>query len=393
MVAVLIFLGMFTQSINTGMAYQEHNVLPSKTSDLLDTILLNPGLPALWGQSDNTTLSFGLHDDEFSQYKLSSYSSMRLNCSALPAVYYSTSNAYYSNNTAGFGGYLLAPNATVLSYTNASALLGINGTYGFQLSLTPTVTFSIQKTSTGSPLTFQVDVAGTGYPLANAPLSSSLLLVTEDANPYPSYTIVNCQTSTDAAGSAQLIFNGVNGETKAYALVVYSYLDGLKGAGYYVNNPSLFTKTVVPFIESFQNRSITLVHGDSLGPQPEHPVYSQLTYNASFFIRTEEYTLRTVSLAQSTANGSLVYGLMGGQDNATITIPDNDGILIVTYKGNAGQYGVSLMPWGLGSLAFPVTFGGNPDGYSWVATDIRQVTIGGIAYQAKLDLWTLVGGV
>ena len=49
------------------------------------------------------------------------------------------------------------------------------------------------------------------------------------------------------------------------------------------------------------------------------------------------------------------------------------------------------MPWGLGSLAFPLTFGGNPAGQEWVTTDIRQVTIGGIAYQAKLELWNLQG--
>ena len=45
------------------------------------------------------------------------------------------------------------------------------------------------------------------------------------------------------------------------------------------------------------------------------------------------------------------------------------------------------MPWGVNSLAFPVTFGGNPAGQNWVTTDIRQVTIDGIAYQAKLELW------
>ena len=47
------------------------------------------------------------------------------------------------------------------------------------------------------------------------------------------------------------------------------------------------------------------------------------------------------------------------------------------------------MPWGVSSLAFPVTFGGNPTGQGWVATDMRQVTIGGVAYQAKLGLWNL----
>lgn len=45
------------------------------------------------------------------------------------------------------------------------------------------------------------------------------------------------------------------------------------------------------------------------------------------------------------------------------------------------------MPWGLGALAFPLTFGGNPVGQEWVTTDIRQVIIGGVAYQAQLSVW------
>jgi len=62
--------------------------------------------------------------------------------------------------------------------------------------------------------------------------------------------------------------------------------------------------------------------------------------------------------------------------------------LIVTYKDtSSGKVGVELVPWGLGSMALPISIGGNSSGYDWVTTDIRQVTIGGIAYQAKLDLW------
>jgi hypothetical protein len=38
-----------------------------------------------------------------------------------------------------------------------------------------------------------------------------------------------------------------------------------------------------------------------------------------------------------------------------------------------------------------VVFGGDPTGQEWVATDIRQVTVNGVAYQAKLALWSLGG--
>jgi len=106
---------------------------------------------------------------------------------------------------------------------------------------------------------------------------------------------------------------------------------------------------------------------------------------------TEDYTLRQVQLDQQSAVGNLSYASGSEPDHVSITVPDNDGILIVTYKNTSGQCGVVLMPWGLGSLAFPLKFGGNPAGQEWVTTDIRQVTVGGIAYQAQLSLWNLQG--
>jgi hypothetical protein len=270
-------------------------------------------------------------------------------------------------------------------------LLGINGTYGFQLTLSPTLTVSITKTSTGTPLNFYVNVAGTGYPLAYAPISYSLILVNQDESDYPSFTTISNKTLTNEIGSAPLTFSGINGESQSYALIVYAYLNGLKGMGYYVHVPESFVQRVVPLVDSFENRSITIAHGYSVGAPPEHPSYSQLSYNASFVILTEDYTLREISLDLG-AVGKVVYGSGSEQDFTSLTVPENEGILVVTYKGTAtGQYGIVLMPWGLGSLSFPVTFGGNPQGQDWVATDIRQVTIGGIAYQAKLSLWNLQG--
>jgi hypothetical protein len=49
------------------------------------------------------------------------------------------------------------------------------------------------------------------------------------------------------------------------------------------------------------------------------------------------------------------------------------------------------MPWGIGTFGLTVVFGGNPRGQEWVATDMRQVVVNGIAYQAKLALWSLEG--
>ena len=49
--AFLIFIGFFSQTMQTGIAYAQHNALSTKTSDLLDNILLNPGIPNNWGQN------------------------------------------------------------------------------------------------------------------------------------------------------------------------------------------------------------------------------------------------------------------------------------------------------------------------------------------------------
>ncbi len=243
----------------------------------------------------------------------------------------------------------------------------------------------------GTPLGLSVSVAGTASPVANAPLSYTLLLVSHNTDDYPSYTTVKGLTATDSTGSAQLVFSGIDGESQTYALIVYSYLGGLKGTGCYVHMPPSVTKSVVPLIDSFQNRNILLAHGDSVGQPPVPPSYSELKYTASFAILAEDYSLRDVSLEQPTSTGTLVYGSGSELEFASITVPDNDGILIVTYKDNAGEYGVVLMPWGLSSIGFPLTFGGNSQGRDWVTTDMRQVTIGDISYHAKLELWNLQG--
>jgi hypothetical protein len=389
--AMLIFISLFSQNIQTAVVYESHRVLSTKTSDLLDTMMLNPGLPMDWGKKDGMPDCFGLQDPEYPQYKLSAFSLMRLSSAAEPQVYYPRTCIYYSNTTAGFGSYLLAPTTKVLNYSTVSKMLGINGTYGFQLTLSPLLNITATKVSSGgAPLTLDVNVDGTGSPLADASVSYSLILVNQDQNQYPSFTIKSGSTTTDDKGLAQITFPGVNGETQSYAFIAYSYLYGIKGVGYYVNLPQSFTKSIVPMVDSFANRNILIAHSDSVGESAQPSAYSQLSYNASFAILTDEYILRQVILDPATSVGNVTVG-SGLADYATINVPDNDGILIVTYKDISGQVGIVLMPWGLGAIAFPIVLGASPIGQEWVTTDIRQVTIGGFAYEAKLAMWSLQG--
>jgi hypothetical protein len=388
--ALMIFIGLFSQNIQSALAYEQHKALSTKASDLLDNVLLNPGSPAGWGKTDNAPVCFGVQDPDFMQYQLSSFSLMRLASSSGQSVFYPRTGKYFENLTTQAGGSLLVSTDNLVSFSNASKLLGLSSQYGFQLSVTTLLNISTVKISSGAPLTLQVKVDGTGFPLANAALTYNLLLVTPNGNVCPSYSVTSGATTTDAAGSKQLTFAGINGETQTYALIVYAYLDGLKGMGYFVHVPDALTQSVVPMVTSLSNRTVLLAHSDSVGQPSGHPS-TQLNYNATFVLLSYDYTLRQIQLGQSGVYGNLTSGV-SGQDYASLTVPDNYGILIVSYKNPAtSQYGIVLMPWGLNSLAFSMTFGGNPRNQEWVSTDIRQVTIGGIAYQAKLGLWNLQG--
>ncbi len=389
--ALLIFIGFFSQSMQTAITYQQHNAMSTKTSDLLDTLLLTSGIPTFWGQNDTAPAGFGLQDPASEQCKLSPFAPMRLSTDAQP-IYYPLRGIYYNNLTSGRGSYILTPlDGSIIqsvTYKRASELLGVNGTYGFHLSLTPTVDVSVAKTSSSGSLRFVVAAEGKGFVLAQANVTYSLTVVTQDANPTPTYTITSGNNVTNAAGMLQLSFPAVDGESSSYALIVYTYLYGLKTVGYYVHVSDGSAKTLVPLIDSFQNRSIRLAHSDSVGVTT--PSASEIHYASFFAVVTEEYMLRQIQLDPSNATGTIQ---STADTYKTLTLPISDpGILIVVFKDTvSGKTGIELVPWGLGSLAYPMEFGGNSKGRDWVTTDIRQVTIGGIAYQAKLELWNLGG--
>ncbi|MGQ9641704.1 MAG: hypothetical protein ACUVUF_06225, partial [Candidatus Bathycorpusculaceae bacterium] len=134
--ALLIFISLFNQTLQTAIIYQRHSALATKCSDLLDNILLNPGIPENWSKIGGPLYGFGLQDPEFTQYRLSPFSLMRLQSSVGEPVYYSRTGLTYSNITMGFGNFLLVPYSEAINYSTVAKLLGINGTYGFQLTIT-----------------------------------------------------------------------------------------------------------------------------------------------------------------------------------------------------------------------------------------------------------------
>jgi hypothetical protein len=395
--ALLIFIGLFSQSISTAITYQSHGSLSTKNSDLLDTILLNPGMNATWGMNSGTPSAFGLQDPEFTQYELSSFSLMRLGSSSGNIAEYdkTSPSIYYNQATSNPGGVLLTPASQNLNYSTALRLLGINNTYGFQLTLTPNIAVSIAPTHTSSPLSLAISASGTGFPFANAAIDYCLILATLPQNDmyYPSYTMQNGVTATDQQGSATISFPSVTDSNQVYAFIAYVHMDGVVGIGYF-SHSSTTDQYVVPIIKDMGTQQIAL--GNSYDLNNTNPALLSLKYNATFVISKTDYTLSQLSLGTS-GGPNLVGTVTSGVGNPyqTITLPSyTTGILIVTYQTEGStKGGIVMMPWGISSLAFPVTFGYIPTRQDWVTTDIRQVTVDGIAYQAKLELYNMQGRV
>ncbi len=385
--ATLLFIGLFNQTIQTAVIYQRHRALATKASDLLDTMLLNPGIPVNWGQTNMTPTGFGLQDPEFTQYQLSPFSLMRLCSFTGEPLCYNVTGQWYSNVTVDGRSFMLVPYNLALNYSTATELLGINNTYGFQLTLTPIVSVSIEETQlANSTLKLDVDVSGVGFPLSNAILSYCFLKVEIQGND-PYYDISFDTVTADDTGSKSININNVD-EDDSYAFIVYARMGGLVGMGFHQRTND-HGQYVVPFIDSFEDGKVLLAHSYNVhvDPNPEAAVF----YNATYVLLTEDFTLREMPV--TTDGNKVVYGSGSSQTYGNLTInTHNPGILVVTYKAQGNNNGgVVLMPWGISSLAFPVTFGGDPSKQEWVATDMRQVIVGDIAYQAKLALWSLEG--
>jgi hypothetical protein len=388
--AILLFIGLFNQTIQTAILYQRHRSIATKCSDLVDNMLLNPGIPSNWGKSNCTPTGFGLQDPEFKQYRLSPFSLMRLRSSTGSPVYYPKTGLTYTNITMGFGNFLLVPYTKAIDYPTAARLLGTNGTYGFQLTIAPIITVSISEAQSKNPLKISVQVAGKGFPLSNAVVSYCFLTVslTGGEGAYPAYTIKYDNTTTDAKGSVLLEFADVKDDKVSYAFIAYAHLSGLMGVGYHERVTS-DKQYIVPFIDDLALRRVLIAH--SYDVHYFGPPNAELSYNATFVLLTEDFTLREMPMENSTGKvGKVNYGV--GWPYGVVTIPTyNPGILVITYRKSAVEGGVILMPWGISSMAFPITFGEDPIGKEWVATDIRQVLVNNIAYQAKLALWSLQG--
>jgi hypothetical protein len=178
LVAILLFVNLFSQNLQTAILYQQTGQSAMEASDLLDSISLSPGSlgsgTPYWGT--NGTISnlavFGLQDPTQQGYVIDPFSLMRLNASntGTPSHPFFNGVSYNNVTIAPSGGYLFVPISSVVSYTTAAKLLGVNGSYGFQLDVIPTLNISMSCMNP-NPLQIRVTVTGSGLPLAGASLN------------------------------------------------------------------------------------------------------------------------------------------------------------------------------------------------------------------------------
>lgn len=376
--AILLFVGLFSQTIQSAVLYQQHRHVSLKASDLIDSILLSPGYPYSWGITNENLSLFGLQKPGANGYTISSFALMRLTSLDNPVEYPRDSGEYYNNVSAGTGGYLFIPIGDCVTYETASMLLGINGTYGFQLSVKPILEV-LTSVHQSNPLILKVQVKGPGSSLGGAVLSYYMF----HAYKTTSVTMLTGNTVADAAGVAYLDFP-LDGEKASFTIVICAELGGLRGFGRF--SQAIFTQGagVMPFVVDYEKGRIFLAH--SWDVQDQGTPVPNYDFNATFFLLNEGGEFEETPIENSTG------GLNYGSKNYEVThLPiDNPGFLLITYR-SGNEVGMNVMPWGIGTLAASVTFGGQPSDNIWTAVDMRQATVDLVGYQATIICWSLEG--
>jgi hypothetical protein len=380
-VAMMTYNGLFASAID----YDRNRQVANKAIDITNTICLSSGNPIDWGKTNETLLGFGLQDPNVGGYALSPYSIMRLNTASdiNPLVEYN--GTFYNNISTSFGHAILTPIGDCVNYTTVTELLGVNRTYGFSLDITPTLKVTVSQVNT-DPLTLNVNVTGSGLPLSGATLKYYLFNV-EDG----SFVLYPGVTQTNSSGSVNIEFTTLTGENLVYSFVVYASLGGLTGVGSSAPYDALADNLyIVPLIEDFDTDgdgylTLNLVH--SWDTIMEHPSgHAEIKFNSTFYILTSDFSLQEFGL---NCSGSLN---SGSQEYATTEIPSSEvGLLAITYEKADKKVGTIIVPWGVGALGVPASYGSSfgSGGYDFVATELRQVKIDGISYQVKVSTWSL----
>lgn len=373
--ALSVSFGLYSQMIGAAVIYQRNHQVAVKATDLLDNMLLSTGIPQNWGQSSTSPLAFGLQQPGIGGFRVSPFVPLRL---ISPENTVTFNGSVFNNVSIVQGTSLYLPADEYVMYSTVSTLLGVNGSCGFQLTVTPTLRVSVSQVES-NPLKFRVEIDGPGLPLAGASVNGSLYYAT-DGLPTPLINLLMRFNETDPTGLTFLKFP--IDAPEAYSVLVQVQLIGLAGIGFYSKSGDS-EDLLVPLIVNYGERKVALVHrGDVGGTPPFGALFCDCTM--LFLLPTQNYGFHSVSIDNST-------GKVEKGTPLFVSIPTFDpGILLIAYrKGDVLR--TVIMPWGISALGISVTFGGNPASVEWVATDLREVTIGRVSYEVKLAVWSLTG--
>ena len=381
--ALVLTMGLYSQMLGSAIAYERSRQVAMKAVDLMDATCLSPGNPQDWGQSNSTPLGFGLQDPESAGYILSPYSVLRLRTSSdSQLVYYDKTGEYYNNFSLGHGGSLLVPAGGCVNYTEVATLMGVNGSYGFRITVSPTINITISPVPE-SYLVLNVAVRGPGLPLGGATLKYHMYQVVGGGGNVPSLVAESGNAQTDSTGSALIEFPSIDPEDP-YAFIVYASLGGLNGVGYHSNDDlGGYPEFIVPLVSNLEDGTVIIAH--SWDVHEYGPPVPDVHYNATFFVLTTDFELSQVQILNST--GHVNYG-EGKPYTATQVPVSQSGILLISYRWGA-RFGSVLVPWGISTLGVSASFGGDPSGHTFVATELRQVIVKEMSYQVRLAVWSL----
>jgi len=394
---VIIFIAalfFFSGMITNGVAYSTQRNYALNAQNLFDYVLLSTGSPFNWGYTSNQPTAFGLAQPGAPQYTLSPGAVLRL----MPMQPLQVgSRTYYYMNLGGVT--LIEPPNYYVNYTYAKQLLGISGSYEFQLTLTPALNITVRPLSTTQTGEQEFLITATGYggaPMPDAQVTAQYVYAINDGGGSKDIS-VGVQTSsatTNTIGQAVISFPTQPSST--YYLLVQVSAAGIYGAGYYTNNQI-----------GYALANISVYPGSNYVNLTQHCVNSITppcgvdNYNVTLLIPSgNSYSLFQVCACPSSTQGQgtcLNAGQGSGNTHSTASCPGSfyDGYIAVAIskRGASSPLQLLLVPISPPLFNLKLTYGYSPHGSSSAVTLTRIVEISGISYVAQFAYWPDVGPV
>jgi hypothetical protein len=182
---------------------------------------------------------------------------------------------------------------------------------------------------------------------------------------------------TDDNGEATINYPSLDPAVPYFA-IVRARQSSLFGVGF--ASSASATSPVAPFVTDYKNGVITLVHRNAIdGGYPDNKLY----YNALMVLPVGYSEYRNADLGSHTGEltpttpSTISLGTLRGESGA---------IMIFTRRVGSGEYGVTIVPWGL-CLGQRVTFGEDPIYATNISAKTRVAMVNKYTYMLKIEMW------